>query len=919
MTLPPDESSSAKFIYSDPVEVQRIAVYVERALRSEDAAGRRQALVEGLLSFGIAFVHILGLAAAKANNEQGPLAKLWEELLWIEMQWVSGESLTDRPDEGERRVQMAEALLKSQQKGIFEPFAARCLLVLPEGHPQRDITLAHSALLSFLEQSRVQKHVDNQLWAIGDLIRFKLESHDRTVDLIDEGRALAGGLPGQYQQNFRRIALNYYANLAKAAQDEGRAEPYREWSAKMHELFEDVRAAEPEFLQTAEGLMTTAFIMEISDRSAEAAALFASTVDASEPGDDLYKTAAVIESRYRMKLGEYERVRKILTPIIPMLEEAYLTAVEDQLIGEAGQKFSEATGFLAFAQANLNQWDEAIRTLERGKSLRLRYRAALRRSLTGQNLLELETKLYALARGVPVEGDEFDTQPSEDRLAAKVSLRSKVLESYRKLRPRLSAELLAAPALTDIARALEADEAVVIIGDGRRGGTLIAVICQGDEEQPAGRLLLKDWTFRRWAPFFSGEHADGWIWALAAPQLKIDRRPVLLRILSTVDEVIGQPLHRLLRERKVRRVTVVPHHLFHLVPFWALPSMEDYTVGIAASAAHFMQSRNAVEPAGRRALIVADPTRDLPASLAEAEAVTRHLALLDFDITRLDKEQATENAVVEALSGVSVFHFCGHGRSDLVKPDRSALLMSPQLNDTPTVGDPFLDYAAAAQDWQAEDNNRRNAVIPTFGRLYEKLDEEGRLQERRIEYGERGSLWGQYRNGRLERLAEMWTAGDILVDSPLGDCRLAFLSACEAGSGNIDVRVDEYSGLPAALQLAGAATIVCSLWPVGDALTALYVDLFYRTLTQAAQPVDVGSVVREVGLLLRRMTREQAVVLLNTLKQQTVSPHGRFHLEAFAVRVAAADEPYPFSHPYDWAAFYATGTSRILFTQGDAP
>jgi CHAT domain-containing protein len=252
----------------------------------------------------------------------------------------------------------------------------------------------------------------------------------------------------------------------------------------------------------------------------------------------------------------------------------------------------------------------------------------------------------------------------------------------------------------------------------------------------------------------------------------------------------------------------------------------------------------------------------------------------------------------------------------MAQPDRSALLMSPPFSDLPAAGDPLQHYASIAQDWQVENEYRRNAVIPAFGRLYEKLDDEGQLRERRIEYGERSSLWGHYRKGRLAQLAEMWTAGDILVDSPLSECRLAFLSACEAGSGTIDVRVDEFSGLPAALQLAGASTVVCSLWPVGDELTALYVDLFYRMLARVRQPADIGALVRHVGRRLRRMKRDRAVVLLDRLRQQTTSPDVRFRLEAFAVRVASGAKPYPFSHPYDWAAFYATGRTMILFTPG---
>jgi CHAT domain-containing protein len=920
MTSSTDEQdvSTDTAIGSD--EARQHLIYIKTAYESEDAAERRRALVEGLIRFGIRFRTGIKYLAGQ-DGEQGPFEEMRAESDEIIHAWLTGQRLTDRVDEDERRAQLATSMLRPDRRTGLEWLAARCLLALPEGHPQRDTVLAHEALLRTLERSRASGEADGQIYATKYLLEFELEPHDRALELIQEGRVLCERTLGaDARHDFRASAIYYYLARAIDARDGGRTEEQREWASEASELFEEMRADEDEqdFFKTARGLGFAALIMDISERPAEAAAMFASVVDSSAPGDDSYRRAAIVEARYRMKLGEYERVIKILTPIVPALEEKYLTAVEDASVEEAGNEFSEATGVLAVAHAHLNRWDEAVKHLERSKSLRLRYRAALRRTPAGKRLLGLETKLYALARGAPVEGGEFDAQQTEDWLGAKVSLRSKVLEVYRTERPRLSPELLAVPSVADIARTLAAGEAVVTLGVVERAGTLVAVICRGDEEQPSGRFLLEDWPFKCWVPVLAGELRDGWLYALAAPELQLDHRPILLDLLNRVDEVIGQTLRSFLRGRKVRRVTVIPHHWFHLVPFWALPSLETYDVVIAASAAHFIQTRHAAEPSSGRALVVADPTRDLPASLAEAEAVGHNLARLNFDVTRLDREQATEDAVIASLPGVSVFHFCGHGYSDVGNPERSALLVSPKLNGVPEgVSDPLAHYASAAQDWYKEDDDWRSAVIPGFGRLYERLTADGQTLERRIEYGERGSLWGRYIEGRLARFAEMWTAGDILIDSPLGDCRLAFLSACEAGSGSIGVGVDEYSGLPAALQLAGVATVVCSLWPVGDELTALYVDLFYQTLAKAPQPADVGKVVRKVGRRLRRMKRERAVVLLKRLRRQTASPLARFRLEAFAARIAAG-EPYPFEHPFDWAAFYATGTSRILFKQGDA-
>jgi tetratricopeptide (TPR) repeat protein len=917
MTSSTDEQDASTDSSLGADEAKQHIIYIEIAYKSEDAAERRQALIEGLMRFGIRFAQSINYIAGQTDN-QGPFENVKNEVDEILGSWVMGARLTDRVDEDERRAQLAAFLLRSEN-ALLERYAVRCLLALPEGHTQRDTALAHSALLRMLERSRASGETDGQLLAITDLVEFRLEPHERLLEFIHEGRSLAERVSeADTCRSFRISSIGYYVALAIEASDEGRDTERREWAGKAHELFEELRVIQPDDFKTVEGLSFAALIMEMIERPSEAAAMFASAVDSSAPDDERYRRAAVIEARYRMELGEYERVVKILTPAVPVLEEIYLTAVEDAAVAEAGEVFSETTGVLALAHAHLERWDEAVKYLERGKSLRLRYRAALRRSPAGKRLLELETKLYALARGVPVEGGEFDAQQIEDWLGAKVSLRNKVLEAYRKGRPRLSPELLAVPSVADIARTLAPDEAVVTLGVVKRMETLVAVICHGDGEQPSGRFLFGDWPLKRWAQVFAGRQNDGWLYALAAPELQLDYRPALLDVLNRVDEVVGQTLRTFLRGRKVRRVTIIPHSLFHFLPFWALPSLEAYDVVIAASAAHFVQTRHAAEPACGRALVVADPTRDLPASQAEGEAVGRRLARLNFDVTRLDREQATEDALIESLRGVSVFHFCGHGHSDVGNPERSALLVSPKLNGVPEgTSDPLAYYAEAAQDWQKEDDYWRSAVVPGSGRLYEQSAADGQPLERRFEYGERGTLWGRYKNGRLMRLAEMWTAGDILIDSPLADCRLAFLSACEAGSGSIGVGVEEYSGMPAALQLAGVATVVCSLWPVGDELTALYVDLFYEALAKAPQPADVGKVVRKVGRRLRRMKRERAVVLINRLRRQTASTQARFRLEAFAAHIAAGD-PYPFEHPYDWAAFYATGTSRVLFRQGDA-
>ena len=129
------------------------------------------------------------------------------------------------------------------------------------------------------------------------------------------------------------------------------------------------------------------------------------------------------------------------------------------------------------------------------------------------------------------------------------------------------------------------------------------------------------------------------------------------------------------------------------------------------------------------------------------------------------------------------------------------------------------------------------------------------------------------------------------------------LSACEAGAGGLGLDIDEYAGLPAALQLAGAGSVIATLWPVSDPLTALQVDLLYELLTAQRDAVgDLPRVVRTVGERVRVMDVAEARTRLDRLRAATSDPLARVALEAFGARLAERG-PRPFEHPYDWATF----------------
>lgn len=77
--------------------------------------------------------------------------------------------------------------------------------------------------------------------------------------------------------------------------------------------------------------------------------------------------------------------------------------------------------------------------------------------------------------------------------------------------------------------------------------------------------------------------------------------------------------------------------------------------------------------------------------------------------------------------------------------------------------------------------------------------------------------------------------------------RLVILSACETGKGRIS-NGDEITGLTHSMLMAGADSVVSSLWQVSDASTALLMESFHRHLIEGATP---SSALRSASLEVR--------------------------------------------------------------------
>jgi CHAT domain-containing protein/tetratricopeptide (TPR) repeat protein len=154
-------------------------------------------------------------------------------------------------------------------------------------------------------------------------------------------------------------------------------------------------------------------------------------------------------------------------------------------------------------------------------------------------------------------------------------------------------------------------------------------------------------------------------------------------LLAELYDRLWQPVSDSIAALDVSRIVVVPHQGLHLVPLHAayrlVGGMREYVIDrfevvYTPSAYIFVSlgSRSQVQGLGR-ALIVANPTGDLPFASLEAKTVAQSLGA---EVQVLDKEEATRSAFLEGVRDATVLHYSGHGVFDPHSPKDSALLLS---------------------------------------------------------------------------------------------------------------------------------------------------------------------------------------------------------------------------------------------------
>jgi CHAT domain-containing protein len=847
-------------------------------------------LIEGIVLFGHRFLRV----AKELATTGGRWAEVYKEAEAVFLAFLMGTRLTNRADEDDRRADVCRQALDFEG---LELWAAKGILALPEGHPSRDVGGAADAIKRYATRSR-----ECTLLALPALVLYRLEPNDALLERVEWAlSAIADYANGPIDSEVRYAAISFF--LSRAAESRPKTAGFRDWTERAHTTLEPLLERPLSAQQSSVLALTIGLNLIRAGKRGDGLALLERASElaeaSTEPASKRLRLEVALHRAIEYRRSrQFQACRKILEDILPTLKREYTAAVEPNDVEKLGGWVADAVETLALAHVRTRRWSDACRISDDVRSLRTRYRAELYRNAGAIRVRAAEAALHDFARtGITHQGPP---SADSDWLRQQVAPRSRLFEQFRVARSDINTELPASPAPEEIAAVLDGNEAVVVLLV-TEAATLAWIVLPTGIEKPLRDVIIPRWSRMRWE-----KAIEDWMLDLIARE---HRPGVLENAISVLDEVLARKIVSVLPHSGIERVTIVTHRPLHLLPLWASPALSSYIVHTVSSSAQFVASRRGERSMfSGHALAVVNPTGDLSAGPAHY-AVLAHSIGNRTKVNLLPHERATVTELWTGLPGASLLHFCGHGKAHVLEPDRSALLLSPGGHAVPLTHTE-LENSIRSADWQEVTPGTRYCDVPGTGRVYEELGYSGEVLERRLEHPD-GTYLFRYAQGRLLDCAELWTAGEMMYRRSFDSCALAFVAACESGLNAFKLRgMDEDMGIPAALELAGVASVVTAAWPIHEKLALLFASLFYDGIGSSEGRIDVANLVHESRQRLRSMTSEEAAGRLAAVRQRTGDSTARFRLEAFEYELKSGPDR-PFTTPLDWAAFFLTGAPKL--------
>ncbi|MCC7054621.1 MAG: CHAT domain-containing protein [Gemmatimonadaceae bacterium] len=284
---------------------------------------------------------------------------------------------------------------------------------------------------------------------------------------------------------------------------------------------------------------------------------------------------------------------------------------------------------------------------------------------------------------------------------------------------------------------------------------------------------------------------------------------------------------------EIRRLFISADGALNRLPFEILPTaagrrlIDDYTISYVGAGRDVLRFGIARSGVATRPIVLADPDFDLSLSptapvtsnASEASARRGSLSFGRLPGTRREGEQ------VGALLGASC-HFGADAVERVIKACHS-----PRILHLATHGFFLPDREDAPDDGAP--------VARLMGRLRNPMLRSGLALAGANTWLARGQLPGAAEDALLN--------GEDVSGLDLTATELVVLSACETGLGDYQAGEGVF-GLRRAFVLAGAATLIVSLWPVPDRQTQELMCDFYRRLQQGTPRAEA---LRDAQLALK--------------------------------------------------------------------
>ena len=578
-------------------------------------------------------------------------------------------------------------------------------------------------------------------------------------------------------------------------------------------------------------------------------------------------------------------------PAINAYEKA-ITAVErrrilantddrrEQIISEAIEVYQN----LVQAYINTGQWDKAIETVERSKARNL-VELLTNRDLypkgdvpqeiiiqldeLRRNIPSLERQLQVVIDKLSKNKDELSKNNDEQKQALLKESQKQLQQELQQSRQQLDEVLNqikpfdSSFSLTQKVETIRFQEIQSLVGEQTAAiqwyftdNSIITSIITRHRSQPTiiSSSAEEQEAFVNWVNKYLGAYRQQnqqWqndlssLLAELAEILKIDQ------ILAEIESIFAR------QGRKCDRLILIPHRFLHLLPLHALPLAngdlvyDKFPQGVSyAPSCQLLQlAQKGDRPDFNHLFAIQNPTEDLVFTNLEVETVRSF-----FSPATVLAAQAAGEAEVKThpeLSLAHCNHFSCHGEFNLESPLESALRL--------------------AETKQSNSENTEDGLLT---------------------------------------LAEIFALN-------LTQSRLVTLSACETGISDPKSISDEYVSLPSGFLFAGSPSVVSSLWKVDELPTAFLMIKFYQNLTERPkrEAGDVAIALNQAQLWLRNLTGKDAEEFLDSLQPQIervlaeLPPGYDFEFEDAVneFRQQVPHKPNPFTNPFYWAAFTATG------------